>query len=226
MSSEGVKIITTSDGSHSLYNESIKETYHSTHGAITESQHVFIKEGIQFLVDKGCKVFNILEVGFGTGLNALLAYDYALKNKHITISYTTLEPYPLTEEIFSNLNYLEQLDTEISQEDFLHLHHLDFGNNISIQENFSFTKHKKELQSFKSKDSFNLVFYDAFAPNKQSEMWSLETLKVAFELMQSSGFLVTYCSQGQFKRDLTDLGFEVQSIDGPPGKKEMTRAIK
>lgn len=226
MSKEPISIITTSDGSHSLYNSELKETYHSTHGARTESLYVFVKEGLELLVAKGTKEINILEVGFGTGLNALLVWDFALKHPELKIHFETLEPFPLSKEHYEQLNYLDAFSTEVSPDQFQQMHSCDWEFEHQLAGNFSFVKHQKELQRFQSERQFNLVFYDAFAPSKQSEMWDIATLTCTHNSMQGGGVLVTYCAQGRFKRNLAELGMEVETLKGPPGKKEMVRATK
>ena len=223
MSKGPISIITTSDGSHSLYNSELKETYHSTHGALTESLYVFIKEGIEWLVAKGEAKIDILEIGFGTGLNALLVWDFALRHPNLNIHFETLEPFPLSEELYQYLNYLETFKTEVSSDGFQHMHSLDWGVSHQLAANFTFIKHKISLQLFQSNTRFNLVFYDAFAPSKQSEMWDISSLACIYDVMAPKGVLVTYCAQGQFKRNLAELGMEVETLKGPPGKKEMVR---
>lgn len=226
MSEGPISIITTSDGSHSLYNSELKETYHSTHGALTESLYVFIKEGLELLVANGIKEISILEVGFGTGLNALLVWDFALKHPELKVHFETLEPFPLTKELYDQLNYLDAFSTEVSLDQFQQMHNCKWEVEHQLADNFSFTKHQKELQYFQSERQFNLVFYDAFAPSKQSEMWDINTLTCSYNAMVSGGVLVTYCAQGQFKRNLAELGMEVETLKGPPGKKEMVRATR
>lgn len=219
-----IRLITTSDGSHSLYNPELKETYHSTHGALTESLYVFIKEGLQLLVDRGESKINIFEVGFGTGLNALLVWDFALKNPQIEIHYETLEPFPLKEELFGHLNYTELFESRVSREQFMSLHLGEWNLLHQLAPNFSFVKHQTALREFQSDLGFNLVFYDAFAPSKQPEMWDISALTCTYNIMEENAVLVTYCAQGQFKRNLLELGMQVEALDGPPGKKEMVRA--
>lgn len=226
MSADSIRLITTSDGSHSLYNPQLKETYHSTHGALTESLHVFIKEGLELLVSQGEKEISIFEVGFGTGLNALLVWDYASKHPEVQIHYETLEPFPLNEELYAQLNYTSLFETQVSQKQFIALHSNEWGQVHQLANNFAFIKHKTALKQFQSESRFNLVFYDAFAPNKQSEMWDISALSCTYNVMSSQSILVTYCAQGQFKRNLVEIGLQVETIDGPPGKKEMVRAIK
>lgn len=226
MSEGPIRIITTSDGSHSLYNPQLKETYHSAHGALTESLYVFIREGLELLVNGGENEISIFEVGFGTGLNPLLVWDFACKHPDVKIHYETLEPFPLTEELYGQLNYTSLFDSEVSQNQFLMLHSRGWGEIHQLADNFAFAKHKVSLKDFKSERKFNLVFYDAFAPSKQADMWDISAITCTYNVMVQNAVLVTYCAQGQFKRNLLELGLQVETIDGPPGKKEMVRAVK
>lgn len=219
-----IRIIDTSDGSQSLYLKDMNETYHSTHGALTESQYVFIEKGLKFWLQHCQKTkAKILEVGFGTGLNALLSLAFSKLNKTINIDYHTLEPYPLPESVYSQLKYAELIDS-VGTEELMDLHQLaadeqkDYGH-------FKFTKYHLLVQSF-SGEAFDLVFFDAFAPSKQKEIWHLDIFQSLYSQMNQNGILVTYCAQGQFKRDLKSAGFQVETLDGPPGKKEMVRGIK
>ncbi len=220
-----IRIIETEDGSQSLYNEDLNETYHSTHGALTESQYVFIKQGLDVLVESGETQIDILEVGFGTGLNALLVRDYARRNPQLKIHFSTLEPFPLSEVLISSLTYDRLLDG-VSRKVFEELHSCVWEEEVKVLENFIFSKHKSPLADFNSSLKFNLVFFDAFAPSKQPEMWEMALLSRVFTLMKENGVFVTYCARGQLKRDLADLGFKVETLSGPPGKKEMVRGTK
>ncbi len=220
-----IKIITTDDGSHSLYVPELKETYHSTHGAWQESQHVFIKHGLDFILQNNeLKKLNILEIGFGTGLNAILTVQSTL-NSMAQIEYHTLEPFPLDLELINQLNY-DEFIKEASLIDVFHeMHEAAWGSLISVTENFSIKKYKTKLEDFKPKVKFDLVYYDAFAPNKQAELWQLEVIERVSQMMNVGGVFVTYCAKGQFKRDLKAAGLAVETLQGPPGKKEMVRGI-
>jgi tRNA U34 5-methylaminomethyl-2-thiouridine-forming methyltransferase MnmC len=218
-----LELIVTSDGSHSLLNTSLDETYHSRHGALQESLHVFIKHGLHFFEEKNPSKISILEIGFGTGLNALLTAQDVI-HKPIQVEYTSLEAFPVEEEIWSQLNYA---DTEDSKQVFNRLHKASWSKPELIQSNFILTKLHTTLQQVDlSSSSFDVVFYDAFAPNKQPEMWELPMLQKVVERLSSNGVFVTYCAKGQLKRDLRSLGLNVESLQGPPGKKEMIRATR
>lgn len=206
-----IKIITTSDGSHSLLNTELDETYHSRHGAVQESLHVFIKNGLDVL---SLEEINVFEVGFGTGLNALLA---AQSNKRI--NYTSIEAFPLPEEVYSQLNY--------EPHDLLQQLHRAAWDHKSQISNLALTKFHTTLEAIPlSPNQFNIIFFDAFAPSKQPAMWDLPMLKKVCDSLAPGGLFVTYCAKGQLKRDLKSLGLDVETLPGPPGKKEMVRAKK
>jgi tRNA U34 5-methylaminomethyl-2-thiouridine-forming methyltransferase MnmC len=207
-----------------LLNTSLNETYHSKHGALQESIHVFIKEGLDyFLQRKSQKDISILEVGFGTGLNALLTVQRALELPGNIIHYTSLETFPVPEEIWSKLNYIDSVGLK---EKFNQLHEATWNEAVSITSGFNLRKLNLSLQQIDFSSEFDLVYFDAFAPNKQPEMWEIDVLKQVVNAMRADGVFVTYCAKGQLKRDLKSLGLEVETLPGPPGKKEMVRGIK
>ena len=217
------KIIKTEDGSHSLYLSELDETYHSSHGAIQESTHVFIKAGLDYVLlnHQNLKRIKVLEFGFGTGLNALLTAQRASETR--TIQYETLEKYPLPIEISKSLNYADILeDTAL----FEKIHSVDWEKEIKIMTSFSIRKVKVDFRKFDTNERYHLIFFDAFAPSKQPELWGKTVFKKCYEFLCSGGVLVTYSAKGQFKRDLKAIGFEVESLPGPPGKFEITRAFK
>ena len=219
-----IEIITSDDGSSTIFLPELNETYHSTNGAVQESEHVFIKSGLSFLAEKQ-KEITILEIGFGTGLNALLTALFAEKN-NITITYHTLEPYPLNQEIVSQLNYGQCIKEENANNYFQELHKSNWEEKNKLHENFDFYKYLQKLEDFSIiENKFDLVYFDAFAPNRQAEMWTIEQLGKVAEMMKGNSVLVTYCAKGQFKRDLKSLNFELEMLAGPPGKREMTRAF-
>lgn len=212
------QVIKTGDGSSTLYIKEMDETYHSTNGAHQESVHIFINEGLKKIPSEEVK---ILEVGFGTGLNAILT----LMNKEKSqIEYHTLEPFPIGEELIKDLNFktfLKPNDYRLFQK----LHQLSWDEFHQIQE-FGFKKYKTTLQAYDAQEKFDLIYFDAFAPSKQADVWGLDNLKKCFKLLKKSGFLVTYCASGQFKRNLKLVGFDLEHPPGPKGKREITRAIK
>lgn len=207
--------IVTADGSHTLKIEELNETYHSTHGALQESQHVYISQGLSPLLEEK-KQLRILEVGLGTGLNALLTIQYLLKHQgnYDEVRYTTLEPFPIPHEVLRGLNLTQFFEENTAQ--FFDKIHAEMPFEFSIPTlPFYFERHPKTLQSFaltEEKQGFDLVYYDAFAPNKQPEMWELTVFEKLFSLCKPGAFLVTYCASGQFKRNLKAAGFEVETL--------------
>jgi tRNA U34 5-methylaminomethyl-2-thiouridine-forming methyltransferase MnmC len=216
-----IKIIVTNDGSHSLLNETLDETYHSRHGAVQESMYVFIEQGLNYwLEQRNVKAISILEVGFGTGLNALLTLTEAIK-RDINIDYYSLETVPLEREVWMNLNYPDPLYF------FKAIHVAEWGQVCEIDAHFRMIKKNESLLTTVLQPAqFDLVYFDAFAPNKQPEMWELPVLEKVVSTLKPGGLFVTYCAKGQLKRDLKSLGLTVESLPGPPGKREMVRALK
>lgn len=218
-----IKIITTEDGSHSLFDEDLNETYHSTRGARGESMHVFIKEGLEHWRSQNeAEEIRILEVGLGTGLNAFLTTQFASTNKQ-NIHFTTLEPYPIEKDIYENLNYHKSYQEHQS---LMNIHETTWEKSVGINTHFELLKTTSRLEDFESANSFHVIYFDAFAPSKQPEVWSLENLKKCYNLLEKGGVLTTYCAQGQFKRNLAEAGFQVETLQGAMGKKEMVRGVK
>ncbi len=214
------KVIKTNDGSFSLFDVKMKESYHSKHGAIKEAKHVFLKNG---LLSLSKDEIAILEIGFGTGLNTLLTLKESIKN-NININYHTLEPYPISQNMYKILNYHKILGIE--KQIFLELHNTKWNEEKKIDDFFILKKIKKSIQMFNTEKKYDLVYFDAFSPKKQPELWSPDILRKIFFLLKNNGFLVTYCAQGKFKRNLKEIGYKVISLDGPPGKREMIKAIR
>ncbi|MEA1885972.1 MAG: tRNA (5-methylaminomethyl-2-thiouridine)(34)-methyltransferase MnmD [Bacteroidota bacterium] len=216
-----LKIISTSDGSNTLYVPELDEYYHSTFGAVSESKHVFIESGYKSI---SCKTVKIFEMGFGTGLNALLTLLESLNDKR-EVDYVSLEKYPLNEDVYKKLNYSTLLQDNESTY-FNLLHECPWEISCSITDNFRLLKIEKDLREIKFDMAFDIVYYDAFAPDKQPEMWSYDILSLVSSLTKAGGIFVTYSAKGQLKRDLKKLGFLVENLEGPTGKREITRAVK
>ena len=213
----------TADGTHTIHSEKYDVTYHSIHGALQETYHVFIEAGLNFK-KSAIREINILEVGFGTGLN-VLATLADNKESNYEVDYHTIEAYPISLTEVNQLNYHEHLPG-IAKEEMVHLHQLPWNETNLINPRFAFTKHLCTLETFKSSLKFDVIYFDAFAPTAQPELWEPAILQKMYNLLNNNGLLVTYCAKGQFKRDLKSVGFEVHSIPGPPRKREMTRAMK
>ena len=218
-------ITITEDGSHTVLAQELNEHYHSIHGALQESRHIFIEAGLH----KACNNpgdLNILEVGFGTGLNVLLTLaDSAITGR--IVSYTTLEPYPLQVELASELNYDKIAGLAHYHDDFLKMHFQPFGHQMEVREKFFFTKLNVKVEEVNFPlSTYNLVYFDAFSPNIQPELWTVEVFSAIYACMKPGGILVTYCAKGDVKRALKRVGFRVENLPGPPGKLQITRAIK
>ena len=220
-----LKIIQTSDGSHTIYDESLNETYHSIHGSINESNHVYVNAGLkQFIYESRKKHVNILEVGFGTGLNFLLLYDF-LKKRNIKVDYHTIEPNPLNDSILEKLNFSKIIGSV--DEIFKIIHKSKTDELVEIDKKITFLKSVDTIENIKLKErKYDIIFFDAFAPSKQPDIWSYNNLNKIHSSMGEDSILVTYCSSGKFKKTLHDLGFKVEVLDGPKGKKEMVRVRK
>lgn len=216
-------IITTEDGSHSLESTKFGVTYHSIHGAIQESQVVFIDAALNYQMDKK-DALSILEIGFGTGLNAFMTYLEA-KKRDLKIEYIGVEAYPIDALTLEQLNYAEELDAITEREALLSMHSATIQP-ISLLPNFSFHQKIATFESLDYKGKFDIIYYDAFAPNAQPELWEESMLVKMFDALKPGGVLTTYCAKGAFKRSLKKIGFTVEALPGPKGKREMTRAIK
>ncbi|MGE0561554.1 MAG: tRNA (5-methylaminomethyl-2-thiouridine)(34)-methyltransferase MnmD [Flavobacteriales bacterium] len=214
----------TGDNSHTLLVTELNETYHSTKGAINEALHVFIQKGLtDYLEINNCKEIEVFEVGFGTGLNAHLTQLFAAEN-NVKINYTSVEAYPLNLELIQQLNYTDLINS--TKQDYLKLHEVEWNKPITINKYFKLNKLHKEVISIKEKEKFDVIFFDAFAPDIQPEMWSKTVFENMLAALKPNGVLVTYCAKGIVKRTIKELGFELETLAGPPGKREMIRATK
>lgn len=218
-----IEIRSTLDGSHTLYLEELDEHYHSTYGAIQESRHVFIQSGLEQCESDS---LNVLEIGFGTGLNCYLTLLSGLKTGR-KIHYYTLEKFPLEKQIWEKLNFEDLAETAGSKM-FTSLHEATWGDDIEIHPNFLLHKIKADILQFQtgSLPMVDLIYYDAFSPDKQSELWDRPIFEELYNRMNENGILVTYCAKGIVRRTLQSVGFIVERIPGPPGKREMIRARK
>lgn len=214
----------TKDGSHTFYIEALDEYYHSLHGAIQESDTVFIKAGLHAVTKSEIHIF---EMGFGTGLNAFMTYLEAKKTGK-KIHYYTIEAYPISLEEAKTLNFHKELNAESEYDTFLKMHQENWNEKMALHKDFNLFKVKGKLEDLQiaSLPKFDLIYFDAFAPSAQPHLWEIEMLKKMYEILKPEGILTTYCAKGIFKRTLKEVGFAVESLPGPIGKREITRASK
>jgi len=214
------KIITTLDGSTTIQLVDWDECYHSKNGAIQEAYHVFIKNGLHLMQGKSV---SILEIGFGTGLNALVTLLEAQKS-NLTIDYIGVEAFPVSLEEAMAMNYASQLQIEDS--DFKVMHASPWEEIIAISTTFKLTKRKQFFNQIKDLNQFDLIYFDAFGYQYQPELWSTEIFQKMFTALKEEGVLVTYAARGVVKRSMKEVGFTVTKVEGPPGKREMMIAFK
>lgn len=221
-----ITLAPTEDGSPTLYNPLFGEHYHSIHGAVQESMHIFIEAGLHSWLKNSTKQsLHILEVGFGTGLNALLtALDE--QSKELSLHYTSLELYPIQEEIYSQLHFdIKHRDSDKCLQE---LHSTAWNTAISLQCNPYFTLEKRHcaLQNFSATHPIDLIYFDAFSPEVQEELWDEAIFKVLYDKSHSGAIIVTYCAKGEVRRRLQRAGWQVERLAGPPGKREILRGTK
>lgn len=221
-----MKIIETGDGSHSLYSEQFNEIYHSRHGALQESRHVFIESGLKYAAAHTGNTIQVFEVGFGTGLNAILTYIAALQNGW-QVSYTGIELYPVPIDVIKEMNYSAILENEKYRPPYHSMHLSTWGQQHSIAPHFNFTKLKGSLITDElPANGCHVIYFDAFAPEHQPAMWTPEVMQKMYNLLAPGGVLVSYCSKSLFQKALKQAGFTIEKLAGPPGKREMVRAHK
>ncbi|WP_310554723.1 tRNA (5-methylaminomethyl-2-thiouridine)(34)-methyltransferase MnmD [Flavobacterium sp.] len=216
------EIITTTDGSTTIHLPDWDECYHSKHGAIQEAYHVFIKNGLSLIEDKSV---SILEIGFGTGLNAFITFLEANKN-NLNIDYTGVEAYPVEIEEAFAMNYLKALDAIPFETKYRLMHECHWEQKILIDSNFCLTKRKQFFQEISDENQFDLIYFDAFGFRVQPELWSTAIFQKMYNSLKSKGILVTYAARGVVKRSMQEVGFTVKKVAGPPGKREMMIAYK
>ncbi len=215
------KLIITEDGSHSFYIEELGEQYHSVHGAVQESLHIYINAGLANIRKSDISIF---EMGFGTGLNALLSFDYAKRNNKI-IHYSAVEKYPLTKNEYCVLNYSDFIDS-----DYRHvlneMHNSEWGTENKIGDNFTLIKYAEDIKNLVIPDNLDICYFDAFNPVIQPELWSKDIFSKIYERLNRGGILCTYSAKGIVKENLRSVGFKVNRMKGPEGKKHILQAIK
>ncbi|CAM3551357.1 tRNA (5-methylaminomethyl-2-thiouridine)(34)-methyltransferase MnmD [Zobellia roscoffensis] len=216
------KIITTGDGSKTIQISDWDEQYHSKHGAVQEAYHVFIKHGLSLFSGRDV---NILEIGFGTGLNTLITYIESKKNS-TKVGYRGVDAYPVSDEELEQLNYISELKAEVFTNDFQKMHSSPWESDIQISDDFVLRKEKKFFADITDENIFDLVYFDAFGARVQPELWTEEIFSIMYRAMKKDGVLVTYAAKGSVRRAMLAVGFKVERLPGPPGKREMLRARK
>ncbi|TNJ42868.1 tRNA (5-methylaminomethyl-2-thiouridine)(34)-methyltransferase MnmD [Tamlana fucoidanivorans] len=226
------EIIITSDGSSTIHLPDWNEQYHSKHGAIQEAYHVFIKHGFhyykqpQLIGHKNDQTVAILEIGFGTGLNALITFLESHKHQ-VYIDYTGVEAFPVSIDEVSLLNYSNHLSSELEVSNvFKEIHEIPWEHHHQMSPYFTLKKEKKFFKEIQNKSAFNLIYFDAFGARVQPELWTESMFKIMYEALKPGGVLVTYSAKGSVRRAMINVGFAVEKLPGPPGKREMLRAKK
>ena len=213
------KIVITEDGSTTISIPELNENYHSIHGATRESMHVYIDAGLKQIEKDVIKIF---EVGLGTGLNCLLTY---LNSSGRKIEYHAIEKYPIEKVLLDQLNYSQLLANKNEAHYILNLiHSADWNTRIEITPGFYLQKFKKDIAAFEPEGKYHLIYFDAFAPEVQPELWVKEVFQKTYDMLETGGILVTYCAKGEVRRTMQSCGFLVERLPGPPGKREMLRA--
>lgn len=216
------EIIQTLDGSTTIQIKEWNECYHSKFGAIQEAQHVFIKNGLSLFKNKSIAV---LEIGFGTGLNAFITFIESQKMQQ-DIDYVGVEAYPISSNEVISMNYISALNAENESHIFNKMHECNWEEQIILSKTFTITKRKKFFEEIDDIEKFDLIYFDAFGYRVQPELWSTAIFQKMYNALKKNGVLVTYAARGVIKRNMIEVGFTVEKLDGPPGKREMFRARK
>lgn len=228
---DGHRVFETQDGSRSLFSERFGVSYHSKYGAWQETQHVFVEAGLRYQsIDK--ESISVLDIGFGTGLNCVASLFFAFQ-QNMSLDYVGLEAFPIPDDTIAELNYPSLLEWDEEQTRlFYEMHGLDWDGKTHIlatskaSTKLSVTKRKQRFEELNDVSLYDVIYYDAFAPEAQPELWTVEMFERMYKALKPGGALVTYCAKGQVKRNMKAVGFIVERLKGPPGKREMTRANK
>ncbi len=216
------EIIQTLDGSTTIHLKEWDECYHSKHGAIQEAQHVFIKNGLSLFPNQSV---SILEIGFGTGLNAFISFLESSKLNQ-SINYVGVEAYPVNATEVLAMNYVDELNAKSQKEVFEKMHESKWNEKIELTAEFELTKRKQFFDEIDDIEQFDLIYFDAFGYRVQPELWSTAIFQKMYTALRPGGKLVTYAARGVVKRSMIEVGFTVEKLPGPPGKREMFRASK
>jgi tRNA U34 5-methylaminomethyl-2-thiouridine-forming methyltransferase MnmC len=217
--------VVTADGSKTIFNPAVGENYHSKHGALQESKHVFVKSGLHFFLENNNQTeVSVLEVGFGTGLNFLLSAEYCLENK-VSLHYTGIEAFPLSSEMIGSTEYGNYV-SEPLYSSFIQKYQQSLKAEVMINDYCKLQIVNCKLEEFIGTKQFDVLYFDAFAAIHQPEMWTTEALEHCCDYLKPGGVFVTYAITGNLKRSMKSLGFDIEKAPGAPGKREMLRAIK
>jgi len=217
--------VLTKDGSNTLHSLRYNTHYHSMNGAIQEAKHIFINAGLESILVRKNKI-RILEMGFGSGLNAYLTAIRCIKEEHKLIEYVAIEKFPIEKAEIDSLNYSQLIEGKLKSELFANIHRIDFNSSASILPNFNLKIINEDLLDLTLLEQFDLVYYDAFDPEVQPELWTSAVFEKVYNWIKPSGQLLTYCAKGFVKRNLKSVGFTLEGLPGPAGKREITRATK
>ena len=220
------KIIRTDDGSVTIHLPEWDEQYHSKHGAVQEARHVFLKMGLYHYIENFVpEKISILEIGFGTGLNAFLT-SLEAERLNLRINYTGVEAYPVSAEEVMQLNYPEASQAAEKESTFKKMHSIPWEERADISKHFSLKKQQKKFEEIEDTGIYDLIYFDAFGARVQPELWTEEIFSIMFRALKENGVLVTYAAKGSVRRAMLATGFQVEKLPGPPGKREMLRAVK
>lgn len=219
------EILHTADGSTTIHLPEWNEQYHSKHGALQEARHVFIKSGLEKVLESEKKTIAILEIGFGTGLNALVTWE-AAKKREVLINYNGVEAYPVFQAEVDELNFPEVLEDPEAASFFGKIHRAEWEDPFPVSDIFTLTKQQKLFQEITDVNQYDLVYFDAFGARVQPDLWTETIFSIMFKALKENGILVTYAAKGSVRRAMQQVGFKVERLPGPPGKREMLRATK
>ncbi|MEN0057053.1 MAG: tRNA (5-methylaminomethyl-2-thiouridine)(34)-methyltransferase MnmD [Mucilaginibacter sp.] len=220
-----LEIVTTADGSKTIYNAQVGEHYHSRNGALQESKHVFVNAGLNFFLDKKePEEVSILEVGFGTGLNFLLSADFCIA-RQTALDYTGIEAYPISADMMAQTGYQEYVSPEVWT-NYISNYPTALKTTVNLDDYCSLGIANTTLMDFQTARQYDIIYFDAFASARQPEMWELPAISHAVSFLKPGGIFVTYAITGNLKRMLKSLGFTIEKVPGAAGKREMLRAVK
>jgi len=216
-----LEFLLTRDGSKTILNKALNATYHSRFGAVQESQHIFIQNGLRYAEKTFGNTLNVLEIGFGTGLNALLTLRETLKSD-LRVNYYTFEKFPISEDLYRRLEYADPGEESM----FIQLHESRWDEEIRLTNQFVITKYNSDATDSDFPENIHVIYFDAFAPSADPGLWAPLIFTRLHQCLTLHGGLVTFCAKGEVKRMLKEIGFRIETLAGPPGKREMIRAVK